>query len=68
MSQQKRDEAFREPGGVAESTVSQELGEGSVAKGRERVRSADAVRWSQIREDRVSWVYFLAGHWWLRGD
>ena len=48
--------------------VSQELGEGSVAKGRERVRSADAVRWSQITEDRVSWVYFLAGHWWLRGD
>lgn len=47
--------------------MSQELGEGSVAKGRERVRSADAVRWSQIREDRV-WVYFLAGHWWLRGD
>jgi len=31
--------------------VSQELGEESVAKGRERVRNADAVRWSQIKED-----------------
>ena len=48
--------------------MSHELREESVAKGRERVHSADAVRWSQIREDRVSWVYFLSGHWWLRGD
>ena len=40
--------------------MSQELGEGSVAKGRERVRSADAVRWSQILLPR--WRQHLVPH------
>ena len=48
--------------------MSQELGQENAAKGRERVCSADAVRWSQIRKDRVSGVYCPAGHRWLRGD
>lgn len=41
--------ASREPGGVAESVVSQESREESVAKGRERVSSANAVKWTSKR-------------------